>query len=60
MNSSTLEEKSEMLNDLSYNINKNNVYGPAIIYEEKSEFFKRKMKREFINCKVKNKIFSYN
>ncbi len=60
MESSTLEKiKGEINNTSLYNNNKNNFYGPPIIYETKNEFFKRKMKREFIYCKVKNKIFSF-
>lgn len=58
MDSSILEKIKSEINNSSSN-NKNNLYGPPIIYETKSEFFKRKFKREIIYCKVKIKIFSF-
>lgn len=59
MESSTLEKIKDNINNTSSNNNKNDFYGPPIIYETKNEFFKRKLKREFIYCKVKNKFFSF-
>lgn len=59
MESSTLEKKQSEIKNVSSNQNKNEVYGPPIIPESKTELYIRKMKREFIYCKVKNKVFSF-
>ena len=59
MGSGTLDKIQSEINNSSLNQSKNTVYGPPIIHETKSDFIKRKVKREFIYCKVKIKIFSH-
>lgn len=59
MESSTFEKIQREVNNTSSNQNTNITYGPPIIPETRRDFFKRKMKREFIYCKVKIKIFSF-
>lgn len=48
------ENQFENIND-----NKNVFYGPEIIHETKLNFLTRKLKREFVYCKVKKIIFSF-
>jgi len=59
MESSTLDIIKREINNKSLNQNKNEFYGPPIFYETKNQFLIRKIKREFIYCKVKIKIFSF-
>jgi hypothetical protein len=59
MESSTLEKLQSDTKNLSSIQNKNELYGPPIIPETKTQLYTRKMKREFIYCKVNNKVFSF-
>lgn len=59
MESSTLEHIQNQIKGSYNNQTTKEFYGPPIIAESKIDFFKRKFRREFLYCKVKNKIFSY-
>ncbi len=59
MESSSLEKVQNEIRGSNYNQKIKDIYGPPILPESKSDFFKRKFQREFLYCKVKNNMFSY-